>query len=412
MGIYQNRGLHARSLQGRTAPAGTNLDTLAAELQGRMSNLDQLIARYTEMIDRGGLTDAAKSELEKQARSVQELAGKLNDIQQEMVAGAQARQHAPDSVGAIIARNGEFVRQAADLLNNRMRGSVTIRLSARNTLTLSAIGADLKLVDSATVVAPGQQPLSVLDLIPWAETTSPLISVLRESASTMLADITAEGAPKPESSLTLGPVDVKIVVIAHWMRVSNQVLADMPMLESYLQGRLAYAVRLKLEALVINGTGDIKGLMATGNHIVADAEPSALDTLNKSKYTAWSSFLPPEAIILHPLDWSAIETMKGTDGHYIFGIPNGSAQPMLWSTPVVLSPAMPQGKHWIGNLSQATQGYIRQDVDVVLSTEDQDNFVKNLVTVRAEGRFGFAVLMPDAGVGGALTGVAGTSVDP
>ena len=53
MGIYQNRGLHARSLQGRTAPAGTNLDTLAAELQGRMSNLDQLIARYTEMIDKG-----------------------------------------------------------------------------------------------------------------------------------------------------------------------------------------------------------------------------------------------------------------------------------------------------------------------------------------------------------------------
>lgn len=51
MGIYQKRGLHARSLQGRTAPAGANLDTLAAELQGRMSNLDQLIARYTEMID-------------------------------------------------------------------------------------------------------------------------------------------------------------------------------------------------------------------------------------------------------------------------------------------------------------------------------------------------------------------------
>ena len=53
----------------------------------------------------------------------------------------------------------------------------------------------------------------------------------------------------------------------------------------------------------------------------------------------------------------------------------------------------------------ATTGYIREDMDVQLSTEDGDNFRKNLVTIRAEMRAAFGVVMPDAAVTGDLVNV-------
>ena len=66
---------------------------------------------------------------------------------------------------------------------------------------------------------------------------------------------------------------------------------------------------------------------------------------------------------------------------------------------------MPVGKFWVGNITMATEGYIRQDATVELSTEDGDNFRKNLVTVRAEMRAAFGVVMPDAAVTGDLVNV-------
>lgn len=415
MGNLNQHNLNMRNATGlntRTAAGVAEMDGLAGRMAEKMREIDALVARYTEQLKQGSeLPAETKTMLEKNAADVAAMSGRMLDLEQSLQAGIRTQQDA-ETVGAVIARNTEFVKQAGDILANRSRDTVTIRLNCRNTLTLTAIGADIKTINPAQGMPVIQRPLSVLDYIPWADTTMPLITTLRESAANFLADIVAEGALKPESGLTFGPIDIKAVTIAHWIKASNQLLADMPLFEAYITGRMAYGVRLRLEYLVINGTGDIKGIMATGNHVVADAEPSAIDTINKSKARAWMSFLPPEVIILHPLDWSDIERIKGTDGHYIFGIPNGAANPMLWSLPVIQSPAMPQGKHWVGNLSQSTQGYIRQDVDVSLSTEDGDNFVKNLVTVRAEGRFGFAVLMPDAGVGGALIGAAGVSVDP
>lgn len=391
-----------RILNRRNAPG--DLDKLATELKTRLAKMDELVARYTERLaDPATLSKEDRELLDRSAKEVNELAARFSEMEQKLVEQVNTRKLDGDTVGALLTRNNTISQQVAAIMTRRGRTTID-GIQARNIVTIAGMGTTAPLADARLNERP-EQMLALINLIQWQPTTAALVPLLRESGYTIMADIAAEGAAKPQSTLTFGVIDIKIDVVPHWIKISKQVLDDMSALAAYIEGRLAYGVRLKLEALVINGaTASFSGLMKAGNSL--EAVPvygeTALDTINTAKYQAWSAMLPPEIILLNPVDWGKIERLKGDDGHYIFGSPGAMVQPVLWGVPVVLSAAQAEGKFWIGNLTIGVSGYTRQDVAVELSTEDGDNFQKNLVTVRAEMRAGFGVAVPDACVSGDL----------
>ena len=392
------------ALHVRNANTNTPIDQTAVQLQARMTKLDGLIARYESMLSEGiPLPKDVKDMIDGMATEVQELSAKLLDLSQKSVEQVEQRQANPNSVGAILARNDTIIKQAAGI--HARKGKMNIEgISARNVVSLEGMGATASLAQNDLAITR-EMPLSLLDMIAWMPVTTELVPLLRESAYEIMADLVAEGAVKPQSNLTFGVEDIKVGVIAHWVRITKQVMLDMPALAAYIEGRLAYGVRVKLEARVINGNdASFSGLMKVGNsqaHTPVVGE-TAIDTVNAAKYKSFNTGLPPEAIILNPADWGAIERTKGDDGHYIFGNAIATVTPVLWGLPVILSAAMAAGKYWVGNLTIGVAGYVREEVAVELSTEDADNFTKNLVTVRAEMRAGFGVAVPDAQVSGLL----------
>jgi len=60
-------------------------------------------------------------------------------------------------------------------------------------------------------------------------------------------------------------------------------------------------------------------------------------------------------------------------------------------------PALPgAGEVLVGAFGLGARLHDRMDVEVLVSSEDRDNFIKNMLTVRAEERTALAVRVPDS----------------
>ncbi len=100
----------------------------------------------------------------------------------------------------------------------------------------------------------------------------------------------------------------------------------------------------------------------------------------------------PSAVIINPLTWHATRTSKAApSGEYLAGSWNVPASPNLWNMAVVTTGAIPIGEALVIDTSCVLL-LDREEPTVLISTEDRDNFVKNVVTILAEVRLALAVL--------------------
>lgn len=408
--------LSTRNTTGNSNPAPRSLDELAGDFQQRLTQLDQLIAARQQQF--ANLPENVRQELEARSTEIQKLAADIEQIKTDLVNEARSLPHDEQhDIAAILIRNKESVDQAEIMFkrSKQVSESVTFEgIKTRNIITLAGIENKTANANSAKDITSRTavyRPLNIIDLINWLPVEGEKAYYLRESSFNILADIIPEAQDKPESELKLGMLELSVGTIAHFIRVSKQALKNMNMLAMYIESRMEYGVRLKLEYYVVNGhtpaSGQQKifsGLLEDGNFVTVTTatDDTAIDVLNKAKYKAAATFIQPDCTILNPEDWGKIERIKGGDGHYIFGSPGAVVQPVLWGVPVVFSATMPVTKYWTGPLNYAFEGYLDENVDIIVSTEDSNNVTKNLVTVLAEVDGSGAVVIPDACVSGTL----------
>jgi HK97 family phage major capsid protein len=114
------------------------------------------------------------------------------------------------------------------------------------------------------------------------------------------------------------------------------------------------------------------------------------------------ALIPATGVVLNFADWTKMKLVKNTLGSYILGDPATSTPPMLWGLPVVTTPAIPAGHFLVGSFNLAAQIFDRLGIEVLLSTEDANNFRENKVTVRCESRLALAVKRTAALIYGAF----------
>lgn len=421
MNAKLNHGAAAVAIQMRNAQSSqpANLDELSLQLRTQISELDALIKKKEKALE--NVPNDLATDLANRAKQIEGIASDIEKIKIDLVNQAKnLRQEDQEDIAAILIRNKDAVDQASIMYSRSksVSDSVTFEgIKTRNIITLAGISnkvgnaADAKDITGRTAA---YRPLNIIDLINWIPADSETAYYLRETTANFLAGIIPEAENKPESELQLGMLQLSVGTIAHFVRVSKQALKNMSQLAVYIETRLAYGVRLKLEYYVVNGhtpaQGQQKifsGLLEPLNYTTVDVHHSdtAIDVLNKAKYKAAATYIQPDCIILNPEDWGRIERIKGTDGHYVFGAPGAAVQPVIWGVPVIFSATMPVGKYWCGPLSMAYEGYLDSDVTIVVSTEDGNNVTKNLVTILAEMDGSGAVVLPDACVAGQLPAI-------
>lgn len=258
------------------------------------------------------------------------------------------------------------------------------------------------------IIHAPQRKMTIRDLLMPGQTDGSSIEYVVETGFTNNAGMQVEGATKGKSNITFDLKSAQVRTIAHYFKASRQLLDDAKGLASYIDGRAEYGLRFKEEQQFLMGDGagaNILGLMPQATAFVANPNVTvvagtALDRMRLALLQVVLAEYPSSGFILNPIDWTQIELTKDLDGRYIIASAVNGTDPRMWGLPVVETQAMPQNNFLTGAFNLAAQIFDRMDVEVLLSTENEDDFIKNMCTVRAELRTLLAVYRPEAFVTG------------
>lgn len=317
---------------------------------------------------------------------------------------------------------GEQVIQSDDLMAfaRNPRGSVRVPVRAAITGDTGGTASDysgdgwIQHDRVPGIVMPGLRRLTIRDLLTWGRTTSNSVDYVRETGFTNNAAPVSENptAGKPKSEITFEADQAAVATIAHHMMASRQVLSDLPMLQSYLDGRGRYSLKLEEEDQLLNGSGVGLNINGIVTQATAYADPGVnptgetqIDRLRLALLQCELAEFPSDGIVLNPIDWTSIELLKDTQLRYLFASPMSSTMPMLWGRNVIATQAMGSGDFLTGAFAMGAQGWDREDMSVMISMEDRDNFIKNMVTILIEERVALTVYRPEAFVTGDFAGL-------
>lgn len=367
----------------------------------------QLSAQTKEEVDRLATTHNALQD------SVNTLKAHLGELEQEFARMPLNRaQSAAKSAGQLVAES-EAIKAWASNIEGGRRLNVPVPRSALITTDL----AD-GIIEPQRVPGVDQLPkqrLFIRDLIAPGRTTSNAIFWVQQTGFTNNAAVVGENpvAGKPYSEIVFESKITPVTTIAHLFKASKQILDDFAQLQSTVDAELRYGLKYAEEQEILFGDG-------TGNHLdgivpqasVYDpafevAGQNGIDDLRLAMLQAQLARFPASGHVLHFIDWARIELTKDTLGRYILANPSNLTGPTLWGLPVVSTEAAAfAGKFLTGAFNAGAQIFDREDANVVISTENADDFEKNMISIRCEERLALAVKRPEAFVYGTFTAPA------
>jgi HK97 family phage major capsid protein len=373
---------------------------------------DTLAEHEKQLKETGKVSDTVKTTLEELNKKGAEQHGRLNDIEQKLARDVESlikAKNGATSPGDLIIADKDFQAWAKAREDGGSAVAPQFKFRTKNITSLGASGGPGIYSDQLPgVIENPLRPMTIRDLVMPGRTVSNLLEWIQELSYTNNADVVTEGTLKPQSELTYERKNTGVSTIAHWIRATKQVLADFPQLASLINGRLRWGLKIKEEDQLLYGDGTGENLLglipqATAyNTALNTPNDTMIDIIRHAMLQVRLSFYPSTGHVLSPTDWHYLELTKDNENRYIMASPTSRTPPMLWGLPVVESDAMHQGNFLEGSFRMAAQIFDREEASILVSTEDQDNFVKNLVTILCEERLALLVYRPLAFVFGAF----------
>jgi HK97 family phage major capsid protein len=257
---------------------------------------------------------------------------------------------------------------------------------------------------------PPDLPLAVRSVTPSAPMSGNTLWYVREKAPYDFSTYTADyqvlyGDKKKLSTIVYETMTQPVSTIAHYIKVPTQMLDDVPALQADINNRLMYGLGRKedLEFLYGDGTnGHISGIVpaATAFNKTAwdTAHPSstALDYLAGMLSQLSAQGFMATAIMVPPTAFWSMSILKSTTGAYLLGGPVQAAELRIWGVRVVLNYQMTAGTALVGDFQDGAEIFDRMTATIATANQNEDDFIRNQITIRAEERVALAVFIPSA----------------
>jgi len=251
------------------------------------------------------------------------------------------------------------------------------------------------------LVLDEQRPIQVAELIPQTTTTQTAIAYMEETTFTNAAAETAEGAAKPEATLALTERTSNVRKIAVWIPVTEESTEDIPRFQQYLNNRLPFMVRQRLDLQIISGNGTAPNLRGVLNVSGIQTQAKGTDPVPDAIYKAIvkvrvTGQSEPDLVVIHPNDWQDIRLLRTADGIYIWGNPSEAGPERIWGLRAAVVQAATDGTAIVGDFGNFSELAVKKGLEVRMSDSHSTYFTENKLAVLAEMRAAFIVYRPSA----------------
>lgn len=388
-----------------TPERGQDLEEKAQEMEDLQTHLDQYnriagIVKGSREVERVTLPnegDIGRKSIRTTPGHLFVLSGALDQYKQQGKQGWSAKVDVGRRFGKQVVLRGE---EAAEF-----------ERKAYDPATLSDLGTDaIVQVDRDPDLVRYEEPeiLTFRDVLNVTTTNSDAIRYVKHTQTTRAAatQTPARGGLKPYLKVAFAPDTVSVETIAVLSKVTEQDVDDAPRLVGYINGEMTLDVKVEEERQLVWGDGvnELRGIMDPANNIPefqrAEAGDTVIDVIRRMRTDLRKKRVTPNFVMIDPIDWEEIELAKGTDQRYIWGLITDLRGPRIWSLRVIESDAMTnletdERRILVGDGIRGATLYDRSAIQLAVGFVD-DDFARNLRTLRAEERLALAVKRPYA----------------
>ena len=271
---------------------------------------------------------------------------------------------------------------------------VTIPINLKTTMTASA-GWDPEALRIGRVEEYPLRRISVMDVYPQYTTTFDTIKYMKETTHTNNAAEAAEAAVMGEAALALTETSDVVEKVAVWLPVTDEQLDDVAGLSSYINNRLTYMLKSRIDSQLLEGNGSTPNLWGASNlgsvqtqALGGDPVPDAIfKAMTKVRGTsAGTGFAEPSAIVLHPNDWQSVRLLRTADGIYVYGNPTERGPDTLWGVPVLVTSAKTENTGLVGDFQGYAALFMKGGVTFKVTDSHSTNFIYGIQAIRATVR--------------------------
>lgn len=383
------------------------LEQLQKQLGETLGEVKEFAKEFRTKSEAGDkINEEAKEKADKALGELTGLRSEITELSQKL---AQGRRGGGDDEPALKSLGVEVAshQEVKDYVAAGCKGTVGFAVKAITSASGSA-GGLIRPDRQTDIVGMQRQQLRVRDLLSQGRTDGNAIEYAYQTVRTNNAAGVAEGAQKPESAYGWDVATAPVKTIAHWVPVSRQAMDDVPQLESLIDGELRFGLDDAEDTELLLGDGTGQHLLGLYPQATAYSAPltiagaTRIDQMRLAILQVELADYAPDGIVMHPTAWAGIELTKDAAGGYIFANPQGVAGPVLWGRPVVPTKRIGVANFLTGAFKLAAQIFDRMETEVRISDQDRDNFIKNMLTVRAEKRLALVTRRPGAMVKGTL----------
>ena len=385
-----------------------DIKSLTAELKSSSDAVKKIAEdSAAEIKNLGSMSQESKAAADRALTELHTLAERVKGVELKLNRPRGSDQEVENrSIGEQVTSTDEF----RDFQARGARGTIQLTTKAITSAS-NSVGTLIEPQKLPTIDMLARQRFTIRQLLASGTTTSNMIEFAQQKSRTNNAAFVAETALKPESSFDFEAKSSPVRTLAHWIPVSRQAMDDVAQLRSIIDSELRYGLDEKEEAALLRGDGTGQNLLGLVPQATAYAPAfvpamvTRVDDIRLAMLQVALADYTADAIVLNPIDWARIETEKeATSGAYLFSNPtSGVIGPRLWGLPAVPTVAMDEGEFLAGAFRASGQIFDRMGTEVLISSEDRDNFIRNMLTVRAERRLALVVRRPGALVFGTFS---------